>query len=98
MALDGDTFVNKIGDPLLANFGAMTSVVFIRRPEVTTVLPTNGIFDANTEINITGHYFCNNAAAMPCANLPGQYHNWCIFDFMRVQPREDSWSVERKFV
>jgi hypothetical protein len=97
MALDGDTFVNTIRDPLLASFGATTSVVFIRSPEVTAVLPTNGIFDANTEINITGNYFCNNAAAMPCANLPGQYHNWCIFDFMGVKPRQDSWSVERKY-
>jgi len=98
VALDGKTFITQIGDPFLSNFGQKTSVVFIQRPEVIGVVPTNGIFDANTLINITGKYFCNDTAAMPCANIAGSHHHWCIFDFVAVNPvSTDGWGVNRKY-
>jgi len=99
VALDGQTFVGEIR-PSGGGPARITSMVFIRRPEVTAVVPTNGIFDANTEINITGKYFCNDTAAMPCRLPPGQvvYDHWCIFDFMAVNPvRTDGWEVARRY-
>jgi hypothetical protein len=74
-----------------------TTVVFIKRPEVTAVVPTNGIFDANTEISVTGKFFCNEAAAMPCSASAGSTDHWCIFDFKLVRPEQDVWSVNRKY-
>ena len=97
MALDGETFVGTFGDPLRASYGQKTSVVFIRRPEVTGVVPTNGLFDANTIISVTGDFFCNETASMPCSADPTRKDHWCIFDFQAVNPAADAWGVNRKY-
>jgi hypothetical protein len=52
------------------------SMDFIQRPQVTAVLPTNGIFDGNTELSLTGRFFCGTAANLPCNTPDTLYSNW----------------------
>jgi hypothetical protein len=81
VTLDGPTFVTTPAIQFL----------FFDPPRVDFVLPTNGFWDARTNIIVSGKGFLSN-------EVNGTAHLiWCIFDFRDILPLEDIWDVPRRW-
>ena len=62
---------------------------FYQPPKVHKVFPSNGLFESETKLRITGTGFLRND--------PGQVQMFCIFDFKNVTPAVDVWSIPRVY-
>ena len=89
VALDGATFVSAQGG------GTGGTILFIGRPSVSSVLPTNSVFDTQTSFTVRGDQFCNETAGSSCG--VNSSSSFCIFDFKSVAPTSDQWAVQRMY-
>ena len=58
---------------------------FFDIPQVYSVYPTAGLFDAETKLRVSGSGFLQND--------PGEVQLFCIFNFRNVTPSEDRWPM-----
>ena len=89
VALDGFTFV---GAQTVESNGV---ILFIARPSVNSVLPTNGVFGAETSFTVHGDQFCNETAGTPCG--VNSTFDWCIYDFKSLTTTSENWDVQRRY-